>query len=65
MEECKQEKRLDNLESAINGNGTEGLKAKMVRLEEGVKSLKAKMNLNNWLTLALLGAIISTIVKAV
>jgi hypothetical protein len=63
MEECKQEKRLDNLESAINGNGTEGLKAKMVRMEESIKSLKAKMNLNNWLTLALLGTIISTIVK--
>ncbi len=63
MEECKQEKRLDNLESAINGNGTEGIKAKMVRMEESIKSLKAKMNLNNWLTLALLGTIISTIVK--
>lgn len=63
MEECKQEKRLDNLESAINGNGNEGLKAKIVRMEESIKSLKAKMNLNNWLTLALLGTIISTIVK--
>lgn len=63
MEECKQEKRLDNIESAINGNGTEGIKAKMVRMEESIKSLKAKMNLNNWLTLALLGTIISTIVK--
>ena len=62
-EECKQEKRIENLEGAINGNGQEGMKVKLARVEEGVKRLSGKMNFNNWLTFTLLAAIISIIFK--
>jgi hypothetical protein len=64
MVECVEKERINGLDKAINGNGSEGLKQKVVRVEENIKSLNSKMTFNTWLTGAMLAAIIGSLVKA-
>jgi uncharacterized FlaG/YvyC family protein len=63
MQECSQENRIVRIEQTINGNGSEGIKQKVVRMDEKIKSINTKMNFNTWLTGAMLVAIIGSLVK--
>lgn len=53
---CEKEKELDKVFKEIYGNGSEGMKDKLVRLESNLK-------LNTWLTALVAGGVISVVIK--
>ncbi len=53
---CEKEKELDKVFKEIYGNGSEGMKDKLVRLESNLK-------LNTWLTALVAGGVISAVIK--
>ncbi len=53
---CEKEKEFDKVFKEIYGNGSEGMKDKLVRLESNLK-------LNTWLTALVAGGVISAVIK--
>lgn len=53
---CEKEKEFDKVFKEIYGNGSEGMKDKLVRLESNLR-------LNTWLTALVAGGVISAVIK--
>lgn len=56
-------KDVDAVNAAINGNGKEGMKEKLIRMEEQFKRVTVGLKLNNWLTGLMATALVSGLVK--
>lgn len=53
---CEKEKELEKIFKEIYGNGREGMKDKLVKLQ-------ANLKLNTWLTALVAGGVISAVIK--
>jgi len=67
---CTEERRIVEIEHAINGNGQEGLKTRVIRIEEKIDSLiKGKISwstiLNIFISLAVLVVMIIALSKGI
>jgi hypothetical protein len=54
--ECEKERELEKLFKEIYGNGSEGMKDKLVRVD-------ANLKFNTWLTALVAGGVVSAVIK--